>query len=383
MMKTGIFIAGLLGITPLFAASETVIFNFTSESVTGGAPSSSLLRAASGTIYGIYSFGGASVPACYGFPCGGVFKISPSGTEEVIHLFNGSDGLSPSSLVPGGKILYGTTAAGGAYNYGTVFQMTPPAQAGGQWTESLLYSFSGPDGCEPISLVYAGGALYGTTAASPWNPGVVFKLAPPASAGGSWTMTTLHTFTGADGASPNGLVARNGVLYGVSWGPPGTIWRIHTDGSGFQVLHSFSGSDGQWPLGTVHVDAAGTLYGTCSAGGAGNHGNVFSLNASGAYSVLYSFTGGGDGGVPQAGVKMSQDGTLYGTTTYGGAAGMGVVFQLKQSSPPSWTENVLHSFSGPDGANPMGGVVQGPGSQLFGTTYRGGTNMLGVVYQIN
>jgi uncharacterized protein (TIGR03437 family) len=140
-----------------------------------------------------------------------------------------------SLAVGGGGVLYGTAAAGAAYDgpyngYNPydlsntiVFSLMPPAQAGGAWTEATLYSFTAADGCPDGNLtIGSGGVLYGVT-----NPctgptptsGELFSLTPPATPGGAWTKATLHNFTGgSDGGGPNGFLALggDGTLYGTT-----------------------------------------------------------------------------------------------------------------------------------------------------------------------
>jgi uncharacterized repeat protein (TIGR03803 family) len=133
--------------------------------------------------------------------------------------------------------LYGTTFGGGAWGYGTVFELIPPPTAGGVWKEKALYSFTGQngDGIGPYSGVIIGtdGALYGATSGGGTaNYGTVFELRP--NGGGAWTETILHSFTGqnGDGAYPEaGLIfGASGVLYGTTYGGgtagDGTVFRL-------------------------------------------------------------------------------------------------------------------------------------------------------------
>jgi uncharacterized repeat protein (TIGR03803 family) len=134
------------------------------------------------------------------------------------------------------------------------------------------------------------------------------------------------------------------------------------------------------------LDAQGNLYGTTGLGGAFGHGAVFKVTPEGNQSVLYSFTGGVDGDYPQGGLVLDARGNLYGTTTSGGLprscrmAGCGVVFAVT----PDGTERVLHSFRGPnsDGKYPNGGMAIDAQGNLYGTTYRGGVNNYGTIFEI-
>src|SRR5579863_4075139 len=152
------------------------------------------------------------------------------------------------------------------------------------------------------------------------------------------------------------------------------------------VLYNFTGvPDGSGPQSRLTFHG-GNLYGTTNSGGLGS-GTVFELspNGSGGWteSVLYSFTGGTDGANPTYSyVTFDSAGNLYGTAYAGGAVGYGVVYELSPSGT-SWTESVLYSFaSGTDGANPVNGLIMDSSGNLYGTTYAGGSQGNGTVFQM-
>jgi uncharacterized repeat protein (TIGR03803 family) len=137
------------------------------------------------------------------------------------------------------------------------------------------------------------------------------------------------------------------------------------------VLYSFlGGTDGSFPSAGLVRDSAGMLYGTTQIGGGSSGcpsgcGTVFKIDAAGKESVLYSFTGGSDGGYPVAGVIGDAAGNLYGTTIHGGDIfGDGTVFKLDNSGK----ETVLHTFDGADGFSPYGGLVRDKKGRFYGTT---------------
>jgi len=341
-----------------------------------------------------------------------------------LHEFKGSpaDGGNPwANLAIGGSgVLYGTTFYGGSSLGGTVFSLTPPESPGGAWTEAVLYNFAG-DGAAygPTDLVIGGEpggypVLYGVTQGGVGEKGggpccgTVFSLTPPApGTGPAWTYKTLFLFNNTDGYGPKGIAfANGGVLYGTtgsggasndgtvfSLSPPATSQAPWTEA----VLYSFTGgSDGGDPFAGVAIgqDPSGQpmLYGTTAHGGINNNGTVFSLTppaVSGGLwteSVLHAFAGGTDGIGPGAGVTIGENGSLYGTTYFGGTGpctspqspGCGTVYALKPPASPegAWTETVLYSFMYTDGSNPRAGVaVQSVprGEVLYGTTSEGGT----------
>jgi uncharacterized repeat protein (TIGR03803 family) len=200
-----------------------------------------------------------------------------------------------------------------------------------------------------------------------------------------------------DGAAPlAGLVFdQKGDLYGTTalghghglnpYGS-GTVFKLVHTGSGWKetVLHTFVGSDGAVPAANLILDQQGSLYGTTSMGGASNAGVVFKIfrNSSGWHNqVLYSFTGLNEGGSPCAGVIRDAAGNLYGTTELGGTHAKGTVFELSHGTN-GWTEKVLYNF-GPTGKFPFGGLIFDAAGSLYGTTKSGGTAGLGSVYRLS
>jgi uncharacterized repeat protein (TIGR03803 family) len=205
--------------------------------------------------------------------------------------------------------------------------------------------------------------------------------------------TVLYSFTdtNGDGAYPYaGLVmGANGILYGTTYeggtSDYGTVFEINPSTGEETVLHSFTDAngDGASPTAGLVLGANGTLYGTTAGGGAYGYGTVFEINLSsttGVETVLYSFTGGADGADPEAGLVMGPHGNLYGTTYGGGTNNDGTVFEI---NPSTGEETVLHSFTGVngDGAVPVAGLLDVNGI-LYGTTKYGGTDNDGTVFQI-
>jgi uncharacterized repeat protein (TIGR03803 family) len=333
---------------------------------------------------------------------GRVLVITPSAeahadvTFTLIYSFKGSpdDGSGPTRLIrDGAGNFYGTTSGGGPIGVGTVFKLDATG------TETVLFNFTaGADGSKPFGTLVrdAAGNLYGTTyegggtGCASFGCGTVFKLDP------SGHETLLYRFTGgADGRNPYAGLVRDpaGNLYGTTYygGSSnncsqgcGTVFKLDTTGAE-TVLHSFTGApDGNWPLARLIRDAAGNLYGTTHQGGASEWGTVFKLDATGAETVLYSFTGGADGGEPDAELILDAAGNLYGTTRYGGGggcpAGCGTVFKLDTTG----TETVLHSFQGnPEGGSPVAGLIRDAAGNLYGTTLYGGAVGKGTVFKLD
>jgi len=393
--------ASALATTP----AETVLYSFPGAA-NGSNPYGGLIADSAGALYGTTGGGGSSTKCNLGSGCGTVFMLSPpSWTETVLYSFQGasaSDGSGPQAglVFDTAGALYGTTASGGKYGDGTVFKLAPPAQAGGAWTETVLYSFQGgSDGANPASgVIFDGTALVGTTpVGGSSNFGTVFKLTKK---GKGWTETILYTFTGrSDGGKPySGLVLKSGALYGTTLdgGPSsqGEVFKLTPPGVGStvwteSVLYGFTGgSDGGKPNAGVIFGKLGVLYGTTGLGGTGGYGTVFQLTPpkTGTVwteSVLYSFGGGPDGSYPRYGVIADTSGNLYGTTGVG-STNSGVVFKL--APPPKkstvWTESVLWSFTGgSDGGDTTAGLLL-RSNLLYGTTSLGGQYGKGVAFSV-
>ena len=296
-----------------------------------------------------------------------MFKVDGAGTLTTLHSFGGgSDGGSPfAGLIQASDgSFYGTTYSGGVSNAGTVFKMD------GAGTLTTLHSFSGrSDGGNPhAGLIQASdGSFYGTTSTGgAFGFGTVFKMD---SAG---TLTTLHSFSaGSDGGSPYaGLIqASDGRFYGTtSTGGAfgfGTVFKV--DGAGtLTTLHGFSGgSDGGLPYAGLIQASDGGFYGTTASGGASGAGTVFKVDGAGTLTTLHSFSFGSDGGNPHAGLIQASDGSFYGTTWNGGASGAGTVFKVDGAG----TLTTLHGFSGgSDGGNPEAGLIQASDGSFYGTT---------------
>lgn len=181
----------------------------------------------------------------------------------------------------------------------------------------------------------------------------------------------------------------DGTLFGTTEGGGvfGTAFAVCSCGVKEVILHRFgSGTDGGQPIGGLVLGPDGSLYGTTSEVGAYGNGTVFEIKHAGnhwAESTLYNFNSNGDPNSPAAGVTLDAQGNLYGTASLGGAYGNGAVYMLTRSSS-GWTETVLYNFQGADdGANPVGGVVLDEAGNLYGTTFDGGVNGGGTVYEMS
>jgi uncharacterized repeat protein (TIGR03803 family) len=356
------------------------------------------IQGVDGNLYGTTSLGGTERTHCkYG--CGIVFRLAPSGALTTLHSFDGTDGANPwaSLLLGTDGNLYGTTLdgsgqadglrlfsrvtsgnCGGVGGCGTIFKVTP------QGTLTTLHSFHGADGGTPEGSLVQGkdGNFYGATfygGAS--GDGTVFKITP------AGVLTTMHSFNSSDGANPLGglLQAADGNFYGTTVGGGGnasctdgcgTVFGITPAGT-LTTLHNFNGSDGEGPRGALVQGPDGSLYGTSSGGGTYGWGTVFKIAPGGTLTSLYSFDIT-DGVYPEDPLVMASDGNLYGTTVGGGTGDDGTLFKIT----PEGTLTTLHSFDSTDGSNPYAGLTQATSGNFYGTTYLGGTLEGGTVFSL-
>jgi uncharacterized repeat protein (TIGR03803 family) len=313
-------------------------------------------------------------------------------TYSLLHQFKaGPLGDSPFAgpILDSTGNFYGTAFADGAHFGGTVYKLSVAGKL------TALYNFTGlnGDGQEPYygSLLRdSRGNFYGATVGGGRHDlfctngcGTVFKVDP------NGKETVLHAFTnkGADGNNPSaGLVQdSSGNLYGTTisggTGQSGIVFKVDPKGKETALYTFTGGDDGGFPEAGLVIDSEGNLYGTAAVGGVGFSGTVFKLDPAGVESVLYAFSGGSDGSSPAAGLILDSAGDLYGTTQYGGAFGFGTVFEVT----PSGTETVLYSFTGgTDGASPeFASLVQDKAGNCYGTTPAGGAHDVGVVFKVD
>jgi uncharacterized repeat protein (TIGR03803 family) len=213
---------------------------------------------------------------------------------------------------------------------------------------------------------------------------------------GAWSFEIIHAFTGgADGGSGSAgrMILRHGRLYGAAttggiYGS-GVVFELKPRGVGegdFRTIYSFQGQpDGSFPYGALLFDASGKVYGTTYYGGANGIGAVYELSRrpTGEWKerVIYSFQEGTDGNSPISNLVFDKAGNLYGTTSEGGL-GSGTIFELTPVGGGQWTETVVHPFQGPpDGAFAYNGMVVDQLGNFYGATVHGGENDDGCIYK--
>jgi uncharacterized repeat protein (TIGR03803 family) len=373
---------------PAHAQTFTTLYSFKGAPDDGNGPTGSLAQDAAGNLYGTTLAGGRFGK---NGGDGTVFELDAAGNERPLYVFGSheGDGILPYAGVvrDAEGNLYGTTLWGGTSvncaggGCGTVFKLNPAGM-------TILHSFTGfpGDGANPVAGVVRDccGNLYGTAEnAAAKNRGAVFRIDKDGNE------VLLHSFYGGDGYTPTSLLGvGDGFFYGTTMGgadsAKGNVFEITSTGK-ITVLFNFtSQSQGEFPFdghgGQLLRDSAGNLYGYFYEGGAFGAGGVFKLDPSGNETVLHSFTAGADGAGPMGALIMDSLGNLYGTTNGGGdpTCKCGVVFELDTAG----NETVLHTFVGSDGAIPEGALLMGAAGTLFGTTTGGGAYGSGTIFKI-
>ena len=352
-----------------------------------------------GNLYGVTTGGGA-------YQDGSIFKMTRGSNDKwavaILHSFN----FNPDGEAPNGDLvfdakgnLYGTTPVGGAYDGGTVFELSPGSDG---WTFTVLHAFCEQSRCQDGGGPLAGlaqdksGNLLGTAGGGLYGMGIVFALTPGSS---GWTYSVLYNFGSRphDGYEPfdTPTLDAKGNVYGTTmrgglYGA-GTVFRLPKDGSADRLLHSFCPGgfpcpDGNWPEAPVVLHNRGEIYGTTITGGDacyGGCGTIFKLarDAGGrwAHKVLYGFLNPQDGYEPITELVLGQTGDLYGTTATGGTGscfeGCGVVYKLSRRAGDKWKYTVLYKFMNPDESPPDGRLVMDSKGNLYGTAF-------GIVYEV-
>jgi uncharacterized repeat protein (TIGR03803 family) len=268
----------------------------------------------------------------------------------------------------------------------TVAMLAAPSHAESGFTLTTLVSFSGTNGADPHARLAWGmdGSLYGTTlSGGNFNLGTVFRVTP------AGDLATLASFDGTNGAYPRAGLAQNTngefAFYGTasSGGSSnlGTVFRFTTNGV-LSPLVSFAGTNGANPHADLVLSGDGSFYGTTYFGGTNDwpkaYGTVFRVTTNGALTAVASFNNT-NGAEPFAWLTEGTDGSLYGTTEFGGPVGFGTVFKLT----PGGTPILLASFNSTNGALPYAGLAQRGDGIFYGTTYSGGLSNLGTLFQVS
>jgi uncharacterized repeat protein (TIGR03803 family) len=371
----------------------------------GGFPYGELTLDQAGNIYGTAQEGGIGNN-------GLVFEFSPSAggtsTEKVLYDFlAGNDGATPASKVTFDTAgnLYGTTGRGGGSRCnatggcGTVFELSP---TGGQWTETILYSFpsKGGNGWGPQDLYFDNsGNIFGAAYYGPNEIccGAVFELS---FSSGHWSETNVFLFSSSDGAyeannglafGPAGQIYGTTTLGGTDNDLNGAVYELTPVGSHWKLttLYGFPTTDGAYPYSGLAMDAAGNLYGTASQNGLNNFGMAYKLspdaNGSWAETDIYNFTTGLAVGITAesnpSGLTLDSSGNLYGTAEETGSKNYGSVFKLTPGAKGGYTEKDIFDMTGTT-VHPVAGLISDHSGNLYGTTLQGGTHGFGAVYQL-
>ncbi len=358
----------MIGFVCRSAAAQTLTTLASFNGANGSFPAAGLIADAQGNLYGTTFHGGD-------YMAGSVFRIGGiTHSLTTVASFNGTDGARPQAalLLDATGNLYGTTTIGGDFGWGTVFQVSATTH---QITD--LHSFNSADGGYPLSSLTAdaNGSLYGTTYTGGGANihGTLFSI--PAGFG---PLVTLVGFDGTNGQAPlAGLIsAPDGNFYGTT---AANLFKLSASDHMLTPLAWFGGNFGG-PPGALIADAGGNLYGATRLGGPSNDGTIFEYVSSTQSLVTLASFGGANGSQPEGGLIRDANGIFYGTTLSGGAYGDGSVFKF---DPSTGVVTTLASFNGGDLTGPMGGLVFGADGNLYGTTWGGGDNGMGTVFEVS
>ena len=376
-------------ITPCLYGGITFTTLVSFNGANGANPVAGLVQGRDGNFYGTAPNGGANSN-------GTIFAISANGSFFT-NLYNFSGGTNGAGPVGGLRVgadgnFYGTTYSGGMSNWGTVFRIS----TNGTWTQ--LAQLGGTNGANPdVALVQAadgsfyGGTKYGgpypNTTSGGTGYGSIFQITT------NGLLTTPVLFGGTNGANPTALVpGKDGNFYGATtWGGNnspvrfglGTIFRLSPDGT-FTNLYKFTGgNDGGFPQASLVPGNDGNFYGTTQVGGSNQIGTVFQITPDGQFQSLISFPDSNTGSYPYAALVPGSDGNFYGTTYIGGDNQLGSVFQIAPNGNLTKVISLTGTSGFYPGANPQGPVVQGTDGNFYGTTVNGGTYNKGTVFRLS
>ncbi|HEY7581135.1 MAG TPA: choice-of-anchor tandem repeat GloVer-containing protein [Acetobacteraceae bacterium] len=333
----------------------------------GAFPAAELFEVSDGVFFGSTSAGG---------PKGGgtLFKITAAGEFSTLFEFGDDttafEGSAPNTALIRGTdgFLYGTTSTGGdlgggiAGGYGTIFRLTESG------TLTTLHTFTGPDGAQPFSslLQASDGFFYGTTiGGGAGGTGTIFRMTP------AGEVTTIYSFANdaSDGAQVQSALVEGsdhafyGTTYSGGFGAQpnaggGTVFRITPQGQR-TTLHYFDYGDG---AGAVVLGNDGALYGLT-----GNQ-QVYRITTAGDFTPLYRFTcscGTPEGAYPVGRLRLASDGKFYGANNGGGVNNKGALYSITTDG----FVTPLHSFDGTDGNGPSAGLIEGHDGRFYGTTF--------------
>jgi uncharacterized repeat protein (TIGR03803 family) len=413
----GVSLAAVLLTISTAALGQSAPAVSTIVAFSGSVPSGGVVEGTDGALYGT----GTSRTIVSG---GVVYRTTRDGLSvTTLHQFQGSEGSTPTAglLEVGGGLLYGSTRFGAAdqkFSTGTIYRI---AEDGTGFT--IVYTFAAytttnkknmpvnSDGAYPESQLIEGtdGNLYGVTSSGGANgTGTVFRVTKDGT-----SFQLLHEFKeitsdasanviiNDDGVTPAGrlLQAPDGYLYGTATiggvNGRGTLFRLHMDGSGFQVVHQFpdlsSGStatnvDGAQPVGGLTDGQNGLLYGVAYEGGANGAGTLYSLDPNSLLFTVRHVFDSPQGKFPAGGLILALDGRLYGTTQGGGTNSSGTettagtIYSIALDGT-GFTKH--YSFDGIEGANPDSHLLQLDANTFAGVTPAGGKCGQGTLYSFS
>lgn len=359
------------------------VHGFSFNDLAGYSPTSDLLTANDGNIYGTCAQGGTN-------KLGTVYKlVTSTGSVTPLWAFDGFTGAYPGNtwdstqLIQGSDgNLYGVTNEGGYYTHGTAFRLTLAGVC------SVLTNFSDANSLGgQNSLVQSGASfyctsVYGGVTSSP--PGII-GYGAAMSINSAGTVKVIQSFHQRDCYGPEaGLVQIGTFFYGECYSGglygDGAIYKVDSAGH-CSIIHHLSGSEGSNPVGGLLLARDGNLYGICASGGAYNLGTIFKVTTKGVLTAIHPFYYG-EGNVPYGALIQGvyPDNNLYGVISQGGVANNGTIFCLDTGGK---SFKIIHYFTGLDGLLPSCTLLPDGNGNLYGASPAGGANSDGTLWKVS
>lgn len=374
MMKTRfLFGCSLFLLVSAEGLAQTFTILKTGSGVDGHGFAGGLILGSDGKVFGTAFEGGAN-------GVGTLYSLSPNGTGFTsLRDFAVATGSRPAAGPIEGisGLLYGITSAGGtpANTSGVIYSVNKNGTGYTVLREFASNGFEGADG-QGALVQGSDGKLYGITSqGGPAGGGVIFRVNAD---GSSFVALRVLSNEGADGSDSIShlIFGPDGRLYGTTRlggnNAGGTVFRITTDGSSFQVIrHMMPASDGGDLIAGLLLGNDGRLYGAASSGGSNGGGTIFAINTDGTGFVVlkaFSTTSPNDGLNPQSGLVEGVDGRLYGACLNGGSTGAGTLFSIAKNGGDF---RLLHTFDGTTSANPFNNLLEVIPGTFFGNTVGG------------
>jgi uncharacterized repeat protein (TIGR03803 family) len=375
-MKSGAA-AFVLALVALFAVvaipaqaqipTPTVLYEFQGAPTDAPSPVGAIAQGRDGNLYGTGTARGAN-------GTGGVWRITPSGTENVLVFFP-STYINCKGLTLGmDGNFYGICTNGGTHNEGLIYTVTPA----GVLTDLHDFDFSAQDCC-PLAPPVLGtdGNFYGSTGDPNAGADNIYRITP------AGVYKNLLTLSGGYSIPSAVHFASDGNLYGTvatapGFGNRGGVFQV-TKSGGIKLVYGFVDSSGSFPNSGVIQGTDGKLYGTTSFGATNGNGAIYKVTRGGSFTELHS-TDNATGPANYNDLLQATDGNFYGAAEGGGSGNQGGLYELTSSGVFS---SFLFTNQTATGSQPFAPLMQHTNGTVYGTTSSGGRGGGGDFFSLN